>query len=304
MVKRIGQYLAWVYLLLLQAVQAGQINWQSGFNQNNVLSNGAPMNSQMVFELGVFAPGFTPTAQNTSQWAANWYRASLAFYNPELRFFTGSFPVTSNALPFAAGTKGYIWGHDGACTGGEWILMSAPGWLWPSQNPFELAVNWTAGSATESVVGQVNGSGFQMKTAAVSGPLPLTAWLDWQSRIFPASQLTIPAVSGPQADPDADGVVNLAEYALGGHPLIAGGTHGRVTPGWITHAGRPRLTMTVTKRCDRVLNWGGEASLDLDEWPAGGAVIVSETAEQLVVREDLTNAGSARCFLRPLFSLP
>jgi hypothetical protein len=77
------------------------------------------MSGQMVFELGVFEAGFTPTTANAGAWAANWRRAAVAFYNVNSQRFTGVHPVTSNAAPFLAGAKGYIWGHDGNCTDGE-----------------------------------------------------------------------------------------------------------------------------------------------------------------------------------------
>ena len=287
----------WRPLLLFTALaslsaKAGQINWSGAFNRVNLTSTGAAMDSQMVFELGVFAAGFTPTEQNRASWAANWSRAALAFYNPNPASpgFTGSHPVTSNAAPFAAGTKGYIWGHDGACTNGEWIL--------------ELAVNWTVSSATQVVTGQANGAGFQMKSAQASGPLPLTLWPEWRGKMFNAVQLNDPLISGAHSDPDADGVVNLAEYALGGHPLIAGQLHGRLVPGLTPAGGRARLALTITKRCHRSIVWGAGASLDLVDWPLNATTLLSETAEELVVRENLTSAASTRVFLRPVFSLP
>lgn len=284
------------------SARAGQINWGSAFNGTNVLSGGGTMNGQMTFELGVFTAGFTPTAANTPQWAANWRRASLAFYNVDLRYFTGSHQVTSNAPPFAAGTKGYVWGHDGNCTGAEWILLSAPGWTWPSQNPVELPVNWTVSSASQVIVGQANGAGFLMKTGSVNAAPPTTSWAEWRAKIFSAGQLADNSVSAPLADPDRDGTANLAEFAMGGHPLIPGGTQGRVSAGWTIDGGRSRLTMTVTKRCDRLVQWSAQASTNLAAWD-GPVAMVSETPEALTVREDFT-LPVPRIFLRPVFLLP
>src|SRR5690606_16482859 len=42
---------------------------------------------------------------------------------------------------------------------------------------------------------------------------------DWQETVFSPAELANPSLSGPEADPDGDGVRNLLEYALGGHPL-------------------------------------------------------------------------------------
>ena len=42
---------------------------------------------------------------------------------------------------------------------------------------------------------------------------------DWAVRQFNATQLADAAISGPSADPEGDGVLNLAEFATGGNPL-------------------------------------------------------------------------------------
>jgi hypothetical protein len=47
---------------------------------------------------------------------------------------------------------------------------------------------------------------------------------DWAVREFTDAQLADPAFGGPAGDPDQDGVPNLAEFALGGNPLLADGS--------------------------------------------------------------------------------
>ena len=44
-------------------------------------------------------------------------------------------------------------------------------------------------------------------------------WADWQAAHFSPPEAANPAISGPAADPDRDGLTNLAEYALASHPL-------------------------------------------------------------------------------------
>lgn len=291
-------------LLCLPALlRAGTVNWGNSFLSVNQTSSGAAMDGQMTFELGVFVPGFTPTAANTGQWAANWRQAQVAFYNVELAYFTGSHAVTSNAAPFTAGAKGYIWGHDGNCINGEWILMSAPGWTWPGDSQLELPVNWTVSTATQFITGQGNGSGFQMKSAPASGPLPSTSWNAWRARMFTTEQLANPNISGPEADPDSDGLANLGEYALGGHPRLGDGAISRITASLTPSGGRPRLTLTVRKRCDRPLLWSAQASLNLTTWPANSALL-SDAAETFTAVENLTLSSDTRVFLRPVFQLP
>jgi hypothetical protein len=292
------------FLTQTAPLQAGQINWASAFLAVNRHSTNALMDGQMTFELGVFRPGFTPAADNTALWAGAWRRASIAFYNVNIAYFNDVHDVTSNAIPFGPGTKGYIWGHNGTCTNGEWILMSAPSWGWPNTDPVAQPAYWTVGSATQIIVGQVNGPGFLMKTAAVSGPLPITTWAEWKSEIFSPAEQANPAISDPDKDPDKDGSNNLIEFALGGHPLIPGGTPGRITPGFIDAAGRQRLTLSVTKRCDRAVLWSAGASLDLQTWPPASTTTLLENAETLTVRENLTGLNDRRVFLRAVFQIP
>ena len=282
---------------------AGQINWSGAFGAVNLKSTGVAMDGQMVMELGVFVTGFTPSAGNTSLWATNWRRASIVLYNPETRLFTGSHSVTSNASPFLAGTKGYIWGHDGNHTDSEWILMSAPTWTWPSQSPLELPVNWTVSTASQVTVGQTNGAGFAMKSAKATGPLPITTWDEWRAKAFNTTQLADPAVSGPNADPDKDGMVNLIEFALGGHPLIAGASE-RIVPGLIFSGGRYRLTMKVLKRCDRAASFSAQASLNLATWPAGGTIELQNTTALFEAVENVTSPTDSRAFLRAVIQAP
>jgi hypothetical protein len=50
-----------------------------------------------------------------------------------------------------------------------------------------------------------------------AGPSTYAAWRDAE---FTSGQIADPLVSGPAADPDADGCSNLEEYAFGGQPLV------------------------------------------------------------------------------------
>jgi hypothetical protein len=84
---------------------------------------------------------------------------------------------------------------------------------------------------------------------------------------------------------------------------VAGGLEGRVTPGLAFHNGQQRLTMTVTKRCDRVVAWSAQASVDLQSWPAGGVVTLLESPDVLTVCETISSPGG-KAFLRPVFQLP
>ena len=55
-------------------------------------------------------------------------------------------------------------------------------------------------------------------TSVTGATLATTPWQDWLAANFNATEQANTAVSGPSADPDADGVVNLLEYAFGSDP--------------------------------------------------------------------------------------
>ena len=290
-------------LFLSIGAEAGQINWGSAITRPKFYSNGARLDEQMTFELGVFVPGFTPSAANTQQWAANWRRADVALYHTDSSRFSGTYVVESNAAPFGSGVKGYIWGHTGQQSGGEWVLLSAPGWTWPGTFALEQPVDWFVSGATQVTVGAANATEFELKTAQVSAPLPLLTWVEWRAGVFSAVQLANSGISGPQADPDADGQANLVEFALGSNPLVHA-ARGRVSYSLVSDGSRQRLAMSVTKRSDRQILWSAQASRDLSIWPAGGVTTVSESADVITFRESLSSSGDLRIFLRPVFTLP
>lgn len=59
--------------------------------------------------------------------------------------------------------------------------------------------------------------------AQISPPQP-AGYAAWRQENFPAAQVADPAISGCDADPDSDGIVNLHEYAFRTLPLQPGGT--------------------------------------------------------------------------------
>jgi hypothetical protein len=57
-------------------------------------------------------------------------------------------------------------------------------------------------------------------TATVTvDPAPVSPYASWQAAVFSAEDAENPAVSGPAADPDGDGLTNEQEYILGAPPL-------------------------------------------------------------------------------------
>lgn len=123
----------------------------------------------------------------------------------------------------------------------------------------------------------------------------------YQALHFTAAEILNPAVSGPLADADGDGVVNLLEYAQGGNPRLAE-TASEPSSGLADG----RLTLTYVRRTDALdLTYVVEhaSSLNGAPWQSGPAHTqqISTTPlggglERITVRA--TASGAAQSFLR------
>lgn len=193
---------------------ARALDWGGSLNADNVESDQeTPLNESYVFYLGHFS-SFTPTAENTDQWSANWATVDAVNYKPTYGLFNGRHQI-SDSDP--AGQQGYIWGVRRSRDYMEWILITDPSWIWPTNDPLGQKLNWMVGSATVAILGDINDGSYQMKTAPVSelSPIPIISYELWAKRFF--------ADNDPNADPDADpnsnSRTNLEEFALDANPV-------------------------------------------------------------------------------------
>lgn len=127
----------------------------------------------------------------------------------------------------------------------------------------------------------------------------------WRARYFTADELTLPAISGPSAVPDSDGVPNLLKYYLG-LPGRAPAPPGSQPSGSLFPlSGQSFLALTYTH--DKLVldvSCAGQVSPDLTQWLSGPAysridqIVDLGTLERLTLR-DLTAISSApQHFLR------
>jgi len=240
---------ACAFFICAEVTSAGtSVNFGSTVAATNEKSTGEELTSDFRFQLGTFAGEFQPTATNTDEWLAAWRPASDATGQPlegstvnyqkqelgdpfpagmRAESFSGSVTLQHNEPPFDLGGRLYIWGYDQRTMPGsaEWILVTDPMWVWPDGSSNLPAVNYAVPDASQAILGTINQSGVEMKTAPVTVPGSVVGIYEgWLAQNFSASDLENPSLSsavwGELADPDADGIANLLEFYTGRDPNL------------------------------------------------------------------------------------
>jgi hypothetical protein len=288
----------------LRRLEATQITWASNALALNLQSNGAALDGTFVFFLGTFAPGFAPAAGNISHWAAQWRTLEATAYNATTRRFAESTDYAVNPPGFPTGTRGYIWGTNGRCGAGEWILLTDPAWTFPAgfTGPGAPALTWSASQAGEVISGTLGEGGVHLRTAA-TGPAtpPALSPAAWRGLWFSAAQLSDPVVSGWEADPDADGASNLFEYATGTDP---GSASGRASPTVTASAGGTRMEVSLARDCRSQAVWLPQESAKLSGWIPAAPDILQEPATADGFRLTLPRGPGGLRFVRFHLALP
>jgi hypothetical protein len=164
-------------------------------------------------------------------------------------------------------------------------------------HPAVSATGSFAGAAPTGTV-MVGELGVNITGDAIGYPTPIELW---RASYFTTNELATAAVSGDTADPDGDGLSNLAEFALRLHPRqpsLTGRPTTRVQDGY--------LTITYTRRKYRPdITYTIGSSGDLTNWNSGpghtawvGASDNGDGSETVVERDAIPAANAARRFLR------
>lgn len=175
-----------------------------------------------------------------------------------------------------------------------------------STAPADLPVSVTYDGSTEApaaagsyqVVATVIDPNHQ---GTATGTLIITAeddWSSWQSEHFTPTE-TQAGLAVENADPDGDGLVNLAEYALGTDPL-------QFSPPPAAAKDEDGLTLTFTRPADLPdVTYAAEVSDGLGTWTGIPLeVIQSGDPETVRARDPLTSGDPAKRFIRLKFTRP
>jgi hypothetical protein len=139
--------------LLVGLPASGQtLDWGSPVFTDIVDSQGNPIDSMFVIEIGAFVDGFTPDEDNVDEWLANWRIFDRATYNPTLMYFTSVASMNDDGSSTSAhstsgfsfeGLDAFLWIRKGddPVEGTEWLLTRsvssdpAKNWEFPNAVP-------------------------------------------------------------------------------------------------------------------------------------------------------------------------
>lgn len=129
-----------------RALTAAEIAWESEYRETGSKlydSTGQTLGSSIYFEIGSFQTGFTPTALNMDQWAANWkmfdktydgdtnglWDAAHGQFGGGAQFDPSGYSLSPDASPstiFSADEQLYIWAYNSKdyIEGSEWALVT------------------------------------------------------------------------------------------------------------------------------------------------------------------------------------
>ncbi|MES2466363.1 MAG: hypothetical protein V4675_03590 [Verrucomicrobiota bacterium] len=144
------------------------------------------------------------------------------------------------------------------------------------------------------------------------GSLPDESYSAWQRLYFTPAQVATPAITGPAADYDNDGVGNLLEFALNLDPtfneraiMVANnGLRGLPLVRVETISGADRVTIEFVRRTAASgsgLRYGPLFSSDLAKWDAVGTVnvvAINPRWERVKIVDALTTSATMRRFVR------
>ncbi len=236
-------------------------------------SRGNAWSDHFTLRLGVFRDGFLPTADNVDHWQDHWLDLSTAGLDATENRYAG---MVDDSLPLPAGTSPqvYFWAgdHRDLTSGPDWMLLTHPDWIWSGRTSSPaLPKIWIADEAAHAILGRVSGGEVHLKSEAVRpAPVDMESWL--------AARLPEDADLRPDADPDGNGLTNLAEYLFGTQP---GSGSPPPSPAFLHEP--EGLRLSIQRNPYALSSFVLEASHDLKNWFPADAATVEERPNRIEV---------------------
>lgn len=128
-----------------------------------------------------------------------------------------------------------------------------------------------------------------------------SAWNLWRNRHFNDAEIHDPAISGPEASPQGDGIPNLLKFALGLDPQKTAAKL-PVDLASETMEGQRYLVLSVDRSptadgIDMVVEAANRLSSE-SSWESEGLVIIQDDADRLLVRDSVSVDEANQRFLR------
>lgn len=181
-------------------------------------------------------------------------------------------------------------------SGPDWLGVSSSGALSGTPTNGEVGANTFTVRATDPG-GLFAEATLQIQVTQTNPDSNGNGMLDsWETAKFGNAA---PGANPPDADVDGDGMNNLMEYALDTHPLQ--GNSNPINMGTTQVGADSFLQLTIPKNpLATNLSFEVEATGDLQggSWSSASTVLVSETANQLVVRDHVPQHSTNRRFMR------
>ena len=157
------------------------------------------------------------------------------------------------------------------------------------------SANW------RSSVGGTPGSYTEGEGGGDPQPEPNAGLTEWLAAEFSEAERGNAAVSGLSADPDGDGLVNLAEYTLNTSPKATDPAPLEVVE--VAEGNASYLSVSFIRRQGAAVSVGLEGSADLDQWATINGVEESVQAlgdgvERVTLRDSQDRSGNVSRYVR------
>ena len=296
-----------------QSANAGTVTLTSAGGSQFANQSGTVLPAGVAIRVGTF--NLPPATRDVTLAATNDYLQLAAWFKPLAESISGAGSITqangvgaqlrTNGIPatgdvfgtignvsasyMPAGTQLYVWAFDTAnpYDSSQWGIFTASKWVMPQ----------SLGAQALSTANDVTA----IQGAATSGQLrlgtPAQTFGNWRMKHFP--QGAAADVIAYNADPDGDGIQNIAEYAWQLNPNArdsmrtsltgetSGGTFAFKTP-------RNLSDVQVT----------AEMSADLHTWTPAPSTITASDADFDTRTCTAPSGSTARCFWRVRFATP
>ncbi len=239
----------------------------------NTNSDGSDPDNSVSFTIDTLRPTVALSSNATSLKAGQTASLSFTLSEPSSTFASSSITLSGGTLSAFSGSG-----------------TSYSAIFTPASNSIASGLVSVPNASFSDSAGNTNSDGSDPDNS-VSFVVDTRLYEAWLTARFNSAQLVDPAISGPSADPDADGIPNLLEYAFAREPLTADspaalpavviGLDGRLTLTFFQAASRPDLVFTSEWTSDLTGTWQSSATYltEISRTATAGGEYVSVRAE-------------------------